>query len=401
MHLHRVARAVFPLLVLPLLAFGHEVAPLPNPGLTPESSFYFLDRLGEAIREFLTFSPEAKARLHVAFAAERIAEIKVVFEAKGVEARGLDVALSRLQTNIERARQAVETAEAAGRDVSDLALDISEDFAARRAALKLAFAEEEAKLETREDELKNQIRAARDAGNAAEVERLAGELGRLKAEQELLDIKAEGEEQALEAEEEKIEEKLKAKAKAEKAIREAEEEKAEVAAEAVEEGVTLPAGAFLEFDSLLAEASSTLAAENFREARQLARRAEAALKSVERTIRGLEEQNDLREDAEEAIAEARFELQVLQLRATSSDAIPADVLGRFNGLIGEATSALEARDFRRAKAAAQRAEKAVDEAEEAIEEATDKHRGRDGESERTGENRSGPNRNGDGDTDEE
>ena len=55
---------------------------LPSAGLTPESSFYFLDKFGEALRSFFTFNPEGKALLEITFASERVAEIKVILETK-------------------------------------------------------------------------------------------------------------------------------------------------------------------------------------------------------------------------------------------------------------------------------------------------------------------------------
>ena len=75
-----------------------QQAALPSAGLTPESPFYFLDKFGEALRSFFTFNPEGKAHLQITFAAERIAEIKVVLETKGVDAKGLEVAQGRQQT---------------------------------------------------------------------------------------------------------------------------------------------------------------------------------------------------------------------------------------------------------------------------------------------------------------
>ena len=67
----------------PVEGFAHEPVALPNAGLTPESAFYFVDKIGEALREFFTFNPDAKAHLQIDFAAERIAEIKIILETKG------------------------------------------------------------------------------------------------------------------------------------------------------------------------------------------------------------------------------------------------------------------------------------------------------------------------------
>lgn len=47
---------------------------LPNPGITPDSPFYFLDKWMEDIDLFFTFPKEAKAEKRLQFAEERLAE---------------------------------------------------------------------------------------------------------------------------------------------------------------------------------------------------------------------------------------------------------------------------------------------------------------------------------------
>ena len=88
----KIKLLVISLIFAPFLVFAQNQVVLPNAGLTPESSFYFLDRWGEALQRFFTFNPESKARLEITFAAERIAEIKVILETKGVETKGLGIA---------------------------------------------------------------------------------------------------------------------------------------------------------------------------------------------------------------------------------------------------------------------------------------------------------------------
>lgn len=86
------------------LATAHpEGIVLPSPGLTPASPFYFLDRFGEWISEFFTFNAEGKARLQIKFAWERLAEIQVLIETRGVEAPGLEVARERLSGHLSKA----------------------------------------------------------------------------------------------------------------------------------------------------------------------------------------------------------------------------------------------------------------------------------------------------------
>ncbi|MEK7076219.1 MAG: hypothetical protein AAB941_00965 [Patescibacteria group bacterium] len=274
---------------------------LPSAGLTPESNFYFLDKFGEALREFFTFNPEGKAHLQITFAAERIAEIKVILETKGVEAKGLEVAQSRLQTHLANAATIVVDQKAEGKDVSRLAKELDDEFDAPKTALEEAFEAEERALEAQEKKMKSKILEARRAGDTAQVESLIQQLGQIKAQKELLELKEEEAEEALEQEEERIEEKMEAKEEAEKAIQEAEKEKQEVLDEATEEDITVPAESFGKFDSLLAQAKSAFAVGNFQEAKRLAKQAKKNLDFVEEAIEDLEE---AKEEAEEQLREA-------------------------------------------------------------------------------------------------
>ncbi len=299
------------LLFVPLFVFAQNQAVLPNAGLTPSSPFYFLDRLGEALREFFTFNPEGKARLQVEFAAERVAEIKITLETRGVEAPGLDVALTRLQANIARAATIVVEEKAKGKDVSDLTKDLSDEFDEKEEALEQAFREQKEVLKNKERELKIQILEARKAGDTAKVEVLLQQLAQVKAEKELLELKEEEQEKALEKEEERLEEEMEAKEEAEKAIREAEKEKQEVLDEAAEEGVSVPVDAFTKFDRLLAQAKELFEKENYVGAKQLAKQAEKSLDAVEEAIEELEEakekKEELKEEQEEKEREAKEE----------------------------------------------------------------------------------------------
>jgi hypothetical protein len=51
---------------------------LPNPGLTPDSPFYFLDKWGKNIGMFFTFGNEAKARKALKYAEERLSEARAM-----------------------------------------------------------------------------------------------------------------------------------------------------------------------------------------------------------------------------------------------------------------------------------------------------------------------------------
>lgn len=291
--------------------FAQNQVVLPNAGLTPESNFYFLDKFGEALREFFTFNPDGKAHLQITFAAERVAEIKVILETKGVEAKGLEVAQSRLQAHLANAATIVIDQKVEGKDVSQLAKELDDEFDAPKTALEQTFKAEKRTLEAQEKELKRKIIDARRAGDVAQVESLVQQLGQIKAQKELLELKEEEAEEALEQEEERLEEEMEAKEEAEKAIKEAEKEKQEVLDEAAEEDVVVPAEALGKFDSLLAQARAAFAAGNFQEAKRLAKQAEKNLDSVEEAVEGLEDarekEEELKEEQEEKEREAKEE----------------------------------------------------------------------------------------------
>ncbi|MFC1915969.1 DUF5667 domain-containing protein [Chloroflexota bacterium] len=69
------------ILVIPLLFSGTAYAQdeeLPDPGITPDSPFYFLDNWGKRIGLVFAFGPEAKARKALEYAEERLAEVQAM-----------------------------------------------------------------------------------------------------------------------------------------------------------------------------------------------------------------------------------------------------------------------------------------------------------------------------------
>lgn len=320
--------SVFALIALSVLGggaiFAQNQAVLPNAGLTPESPFYFLDRFGEALKEFFTFNPEGKARLQITFAAERVAEIKIILETKGVEAKGLEVAQSRLQAHLANAATIVTEQKSRGKDVSALAKELDDEFESPKAALEQTFKEQERALGAQEKELKRKIFEARRAGDTVQVESLVQQLGQLKAQKEFLEFKEEEAEESLEREEERLEEEMEAKEEAEKAIREAEKERQEVLDEAAEEDIAVPVGVFGKFDGLLAEAKSAFSAGNYQEAKRLAKQAEKSLDAVEEAIGDLEEakekEEELKEEQEEKERESKEEEEELKKDEAEKDA---------------------------------------------------------------------------------
>ena len=81
---------------------------LPDPGLTPDSPFYFLEIIVEEIVTFFTFGDLKKAERHALLAAERLAEVQAVVEKGKPEfaEKTLERYRMQLQNSIARAEKA-------------------------------------------------------------------------------------------------------------------------------------------------------------------------------------------------------------------------------------------------------------------------------------------------------
>ena len=99
---------------------------------------------------FSALTRKARPDFKLLFAVERVAEIKVVLETKGVDAKGLEVAQARLQGNLERINAILADQKADGEDVSALAKELDDDFDGPKSALKEAFKAEKRALEAKE-----------------------------------------------------------------------------------------------------------------------------------------------------------------------------------------------------------------------------------------------------------
>jgi hypothetical protein len=101
------------LLMFTPLAFAVETQEV-EAGLTPDNSFYFLDKWGEGISLALTFDNEKKAEKHLEYAKERIAELESnSFEKQYSEKQITDLE-QRFENHIQKANK-----NAVSKDLSD------------------------------------------------------------------------------------------------------------------------------------------------------------------------------------------------------------------------------------------------------------------------------------------
>lgn len=291
------------------VAFAQEAqTALPSAGITPESPFYFVDQLGEALRKFFTFSPAGKARLEITFAAERVAEIKVILEDKGVSAKGLDVAQDRLRDHLSRTSIILEERKNLGENVSALAKELGDGFAGPKTELERTYKEEKRALKAKEQDLKERIVEARQAGDTALENTLTAQLEEVKAQRKLLEQKEEEHSKEIEDEEESLNEQMEAKDEALKQMAEVEKKRAEMIREAAKDGVTLPATAFASSDSLLAQAKAAFDQEKYEDAKRLAKQAKKALENVEEVREELEKAEEEADELMERVREEEKEV---------------------------------------------------------------------------------------------
>jgi hypothetical protein len=81
---------------------------LPDPGRTPDSAWYRLDAWQEEAKLLLARTPEAKVRLCLAFAREKLAELEAMVKAENAPAA--ETAAERYRLYVDRAWQIVQSA---------------------------------------------------------------------------------------------------------------------------------------------------------------------------------------------------------------------------------------------------------------------------------------------------
>lgn len=104
-------KIILPIIILSLFLSTGVLAQeteLPEPGLTPDSPFYFLETIAEGIGTFFTFGDLKKAERYITLAAERLTEAKAVVEKGKPELAEKTLARyeNQLNNSIARAKKA-------------------------------------------------------------------------------------------------------------------------------------------------------------------------------------------------------------------------------------------------------------------------------------------------------
>lgn len=116
-------QVILTLTLVSLLSFSVSAQNLPNPGVTPDSWMYGLDRAFEKISLALTFDKVKKAEKRLLMASERIAELKAMVD-KG-KPEFVDKLRSAYENGINETENDIEAARALGKNVTLLAEHVS------------------------------------------------------------------------------------------------------------------------------------------------------------------------------------------------------------------------------------------------------------------------------------
>lgn len=103
-------------------------------GTTPDSPFYFLDKLGEWFAVKLAFNPVKKAELKLKYAGERLAELKDIEEKGALNDRRAEKIKNSYENLMDETGGDIENAKQQGKDVAELVKKM-EDLTARHTAV--------------------------------------------------------------------------------------------------------------------------------------------------------------------------------------------------------------------------------------------------------------------------
>jgi len=99
------------------VAYAHDDEALPDPGIMPDSPFYFVDTWGKKISLLFTFGAENKVQKALHYADERLAEIDAMIAKNKIKAATR--ATNEYQNCLEIATRNMEKARLEGVDVSE------------------------------------------------------------------------------------------------------------------------------------------------------------------------------------------------------------------------------------------------------------------------------------------
>ncbi len=173
------------------VAYAQEGEALPDPGITPDSPFYFADKWGKQISLMFTFNAENKAQKALRYADERMAEIDAMMAQNKIEEA--TQAANEYQNYLGIATQNMEQARLKGVDVSEKVALMSEkhlrflsdstDNATENARMVLTQTKERAMV-SQETALKNMAQVDPEKAAQFNLQLMERQLNRIRVQAE-------------------------------------------------------------------------------------------------------------------------------------------------------------------------------------------------------------------------
>jgi hypothetical protein len=295
-------------LFVPFIVFAEGIV-LPKAGLTPESPFYFFDKLGESFQRFFTFDQESRARLEITFAKERIAEMKLILEKEGdFDTRSISIIGEELSNNLSKANTFLDELKDKGKDTTKIAKEISDDFDPAQEEFENIFKSEADALDVKIGELKKKLKDAYLAGDNSQIEALSKGIVYFETQEDVLEEYEEINKNEIEKATDDFDEALGFAEEASEKIKDIIEEKIDLIKEAQDSSFDIPPVFLDEFNSFISQSEYAFGTGNYEEAKRLTKEAEEIFDEIENQLDDFieikEEMEDF--DYEKEIQELEF-----------------------------------------------------------------------------------------------
>lgn len=165
--MHKFIIAGIMLVSVPFVSFAQTstTTPVPatgtititNPGLAPGDFFYFLDRWSEALNLAITFNKEKKARTHLEYAKERVAEIGEVLKNPEAKLEDVKSAKDNFGTQVADAAGLLKGETGKGKMLVNIALEFDDELDGIRDELKNILKEHKDKASRAEEVIRAKL----------------------------------------------------------------------------------------------------------------------------------------------------------------------------------------------------------------------------------------------------
>lgn len=126
-------------------------------GLLPGDLLYFLDRWAEALNMAITINSEKKARKHLEYALERVAEVDEVLKKPTAKLEHVEKAKSNFEERVAKAASIVNEEKNKGADVAILARELDDKLDDAKETIRKALKKHEYASSVAESEIREKL----------------------------------------------------------------------------------------------------------------------------------------------------------------------------------------------------------------------------------------------------